>query len=170
MSFKKDLKIGEIGKNISLKLFEDNKSISQVIDVRQDKKYQKWNIDFILKTSDNRTIKIEVKTDAKTRYTGNIAYETYSNKKYNTIGCFEKTRANYILYYVLNTNILYVIDIKKFKLRVYSHRLGELKEVPIGDYAMGYLFPVEELEQYDFMVRYELPFKIKERKKESNGV
>lgn len=168
MSFKKDLKIGEIGENISLKLFKDNKSIFQIIDVRNDKKYQKWDIDFIIKTIDNKTIKVEVKTDAKAYYTGNIAYETYSNVKYNAIGCWDKTRADYILCYILNSNILYVINMKKFRLRIYSHRVGELEEVPMGDYAKGYLFPIKELEKHDFMVRHELPFKIKKRKKESN--
>lgn len=162
MSIQRDFKTGEIGENITLSLLKNDKSISEIRDVRKDKKYQKRDIDFIIK-KDNKDIKLEVKTDARACSTGNIVYETYSNTKYNTVGCFDKTRANYILYYVLYTNVLYIIDINKFRLRIYSHKAGELVERQMGDHAKGYVFSLNELEQHDFMERVELDFRI-ERK------
>ena len=162
MSIERDFKTGEIGEEITLSLLENNKSISEIIDVRKDKKYQKWDIDFVIK-KDDKDIKLEVKTDALAFRTKNIVYETYSNTKYNSIGCFEKTRANYILYYVLYTNVLYIIDIKKFRLRIYSHKAGELEERQMGNHTKGYVFSLNELEQHDFMKRVELDFRI-ERK------
>jgi hypothetical protein len=150
MSFDKDIILGNVGEELTLKLLKQDKTITKIKDVRTERKFQKWDIDFIIYKND-RKIKLEVKTDRLAFETGNIIYEKYSNIKYNSIGCFEKTRANYILYYILHTNVLYIINVLEFNFWVNSHKPNELEVIRMGDNAIGYLFSLEELEEHSFI-------------------
>lgn len=150
MSFDKDIILGNVGEELTLKLLKQDKTITKIKDVRTERKFQKWDIDFIIYKND-RKIKLEVKTDRLAFETGNIIYEKYSNIKYNSIGCFEKTRANYILYYILYTNVLYIINVLEFNFWVNSHKPNKLEVIRMGDNAIGYLFSLEELEEHSFI-------------------
>ena len=75
-----------------------------VWDVQDEKEYQIKDIDLLWTTEsggeDYDTAKtIEVKTDFYT--TGNFFFETVSNVKKNTLGCFLKTEADFLFYYFI---------------------------------------------------------------------
>ena len=103
-NFVKDLKVGEIGEKVVREYLE--RLGYKVENVTNIKEYQNKDIDFIVKKEGFKTeLPIEIKTDTLAHKTGNLAYEFYSNKYIKSKGCFEKTQAKYIFYYLSKTNI-----------------------------------------------------------------
>ena len=80
-------------------------------DVRNEPGYQKEDVDFIIVESGEQA-KIEVKTDFYT--TGNIFVELESTWG-KTRGCLLKTKSDYILYFFIKENKLFIIDTKEFQ-------------------------------------------------------
>lgn len=80
-------------------------------DVRDEPGYQKEDVDFIITEQDKRA-KIEVKTDFYT--TGNIFVELESTLG-KTRGCLLKTKSDYIFYFFIKENKLFIIDTKEFQ-------------------------------------------------------
>lgn len=146
-----DLKTGEIGESAVLKFLQNESNVEDVIDVRNDKVFQKYDIDFLVYTDRSIIVPIEVKSDTMAHRTGNIAYEVLSNKHYNTKGCFEKTRARYIYYYLTKTKQLYQIDVKKLRNHVKNYYANKRKLIPMGDNALGYLIKINELLENNVM-------------------
>lgn len=143
--FNEDIKTAKNGEDITHLYLLDSKSTKKVIDVRDDKFFQELDIDFLQQDIDNKINKIEVKTDTMAHRTGNFAYEHTSNKYYKTKGCFEKTQSDYIFYYVQGTKDMYVLDTKKLQKYVHSNS-KTLKEVCMGDNALGYLIKLTDIE------------------------
>jgi len=86
-----------------------------VLNVEDDKRYQKKDIDlvWIYMLRDKPIMKnIEVKGD-RYSYTGNFFIETISNRERNNPGCFMYTEADYIYYYFVDTKELNIIPVKK---------------------------------------------------------
>lgn len=142
--FQQDLKTGNIGEDVVYKFLLNDSNTSNLIDVRDDKVFQKLDVDFIQELKTGGCRMIEVKTDTQAHYTKNLAYEHTSNKYYNTIGCFEKTKADYIFYYLTETKEVYIIDTLRLRQHVRVHR-NRFREVNMGDNALGYLIKLEEL-------------------------
>lgn len=142
--FQQDLKTGNIGEEIIFEFLKANIATRTILDVRHDKFFQDIDIDFIQETLQSEIRKIEVKTDTLAHKTGNLAYEHTSNKYYNTIGCFEKTRADYIFYYLTETKELYILHTESLRNYV-SLNKNKLREVSMGDNALGYLVKLEDL-------------------------
>ena len=90
--FEIDLKVGEIGEEIALDFFKNNKGIYKVEDVRDNEFWRDKDVDFIITTIEGIIFTIEVKSDTMAHRTGNIVYEHTSNKYKNTLGCFRKTK------------------------------------------------------------------------------
>lgn len=137
-NFTKDLEIGKNGEEETLKILNNLPKINTILDVRNDKLFQDLDIDFLIKDIKNNILKIEVKTDTQADYTNNLFYETISNIKYNTIGCFKKTKSDIIFYYIANGNKMYRLDTKKLQNFVKNNKF-KLKEVEGGDNALGFL-------------------------------
>lgn len=148
--FQKDLRTGEIGET---KVYDYLSSlyITQYIqDVRDDKFFQGLDVDFIHCDKQGEFRKIEVKTDTMAHRTGNLAYEHTSNKYYNTIGCFEKTRADYMFYYLSEVDEIYTINMNKLRNYVHTNKT-RFREVNMGDNALGYLIKIDELKRMNIM-------------------
>ena len=146
-----DLKTGEIGESVVLKFLQKESNVEDVIDVRDNKLFQKYDVDFLVYTDRSIIVPIEVKSDTMAHRTGNIAYEVLSNKHYNTKGCFEKTRARYIYYYLTKTKQLYQIDVIKLRSHVENNYKNNKKLIPMGDNALGYLIKINELLKCNIM-------------------
>ena len=142
--FQQDLRTGSIGEDVIFNFLKSNTNTKSVIDVRHDTLFQELDVDFIQETHDNQIRKLEVKTDTMAHNTGNLAYEHTSNKHYNTIGCFEKTRADYIFYYLTVTKELYILHTNSLREYVKSNR-NKLREVCMGDNALGYLIKLNSM-------------------------
>lgn len=137
--FSDDHRIGKAGERI-FKEYLDKHNI-EYRDVSEDTEYQKRDVDFVVKGKRGDVL-VEVKNDTKIAYTGNIFYECISNVDYNTVGCFEKTEAEWIVicseadssFYIVNTSLLReYVNGNREKLR-YISRVS-------GSNSAGYLIP-----------------------------
>lgn len=151
MGFHKDNIVGQNGEYIIYNYLSNHSSTINLIDVSKDKWFQQFDIDFIQVTNDGIN-KIEVKTDRLANKTGNMVYEIYSDKRFYTLGCFEKTEADYIFYYLINTNILYIFDTQELREWVLEHQ-HNLKLVEMGDFALGYIIKLNDLKDISIKIK-----------------
>ena len=151
MGFHKDNIVGQNGEYIIYNYLSNHSSTINLIDVSKDKWFQQFDIDFIQITNDGIN-KIEVKTDRIADRTGNMVYEVYSDKRFYTLGCFEKTEADYIFYYLINTNILYIFDTQELREWVLEHQ-HNLKLVDMGDFALGYIIRLNDLKDISIKIK-----------------
>lgn len=82
-----------------------------IINVEQDPRYQTLDIDFLwvtkIPTLSTQCYSLELKVD---RYkSGNFFFETVSNVTRQTPGCFLYTEADYLLYYFIHLQTLYIL-------------------------------------------------------------
>ena len=151
MGFHKDNIVGQNGEYIIYNYLSNHSSTINLVDVSKDKWFQQFDIDFIQVTNDGIN-KIEVKTDRIADRTGNMVYEIYSDKRFYTLGCFEKTEADYIFYYLINTNILYIFDTQELREWVLEHQ-HNLKLVDMGDFALGYIIRLNDLKDISIKIK-----------------
>jgi len=111
----------EDAKKASKQVEDFLRSCTKVMDVKNvedSRKYQVKDIDLlcILEVGDNeRTVSIEIKGDTKAHQTGNFFLETVSNKALGTQGCFLKSQAHLLFYYLLATDRLYIFPMRKMQ-------------------------------------------------------
>ena len=144
MGFHKDNIVGQNGENIIYDYLWKHKSTLKIVDVTKDEWFQQFDIDFLQIDIQGNINKIEVKTDRMADKTGNMVYEVWSDKRFYSKGCFEKTEADYIFYYLINTNILYIFNTQELREWVLEHQ-HNLKLVDMGDFALGYIIPLNDL-------------------------
>lgn len=149
--FNKDLNRGKVGEDVVKEYLNSLEWVEDVEDVREEIKYQKEDIDFVVKTSYN----IEVKTDSLAHKTGNLAYEYISNKNYNSVGCFEKTKSDFIYYYLTESKELYIINTLSLQNYVAENK-NNLKIIPMGDYALGFLIKLDTIIEKGIGEKYNL--------------
>ena len=111
-NFHQSIKTGAIGEEIIKYFVEKNFAVESVVSVAGDPKYQQDDIDFIVTFKNGKKVTLEVKTDT---YDTNFFYEVISNDIYNTPGCLVKTKADVVVYYFINLEIVYFIDRKHFQ-------------------------------------------------------
>lgn len=138
-NFKEDLTEGEKGEELVYKLLCQSSQNKTVMDVRNDIYFQDLDIDFLAEKHSGIVIKYEVKTDRLAHKTGNLVYEETTS---GNIGCLAKSHADYILYYLSQSNELYgfwLIDMRNY--------IEETKPqlVDMGDNAEGYLLKISDL-------------------------
>lgn len=138
----KELREGTVGEYIVWNLFIKQKGIRSVVDVRDDEFFRKCDVDFLIEDVGRQFHWVEVKTDSMADRTHNFAYEKFSSKTYHTQGCFEKTKAEVIMYYVPGWKKVFAINVGLLRDYVHNQHLEERK---MGDDAIGYLIPFEEL-------------------------
>lgn len=139
MGFEECLKNGEVGEHIAWNLLSKNKNIATVIDMRDSTWGREQDVDFMVIATNKDTRFVEVKTDFKAHETGNIAYEL---KTSGNAGCFYKTAANWVLYYVPYAKVVYWIDVRRMREHIQARSYSVVR---MGDYAEGYLIPIDDL-------------------------
>lgn len=137
--FEECLKTGGYGEHAIWNLFIKSPKVKSIVDVRDDKHFQELDIDFLVENLERQFTSIEVKTDFKAHETGNIVYEVSTS---NNIGCFEKTQAQFIAYFIPESRQVHMISVSA--LRRYIDQVHP-KEIRMGDNATGYLLPIEDL-------------------------
>lgn len=138
-SFESDINKARIAERITWDILQHRSDTKQVIDVRDIKRYQRMDVDFLWETLDKEIYYIETKLDTMMHRTGNIAYEVSTS---GNIGCFEKTEAQLMFYYDFEEKIMYVIQVAK--LRAYVKQ-ANLELIRMGDNATGHLIKVNDL-------------------------
>ena len=139
--FEQDIEVGKIGEKVAKEILLKSPKTISVIDCSNDKFFQKLDIDLLVETTDGLVLKYEIKTDTMANITGNLVWEDTTS---GNIGCFEKTRADYMLYYLLETDELFGFWIKSMRKYVHNNK-RYLKKVKMGDNATGYLINIEDL-------------------------
>lgn len=137
--FSESLKEGESGEHVVWNILQKSPKVRSIVDVRMDKEFQSQDIDFLIENIDRQFTAIEVKTDFKAHETGNIIYELSTS---GHVGCFEKTKAKYVYYYIPASKVVYMIDV--IALRTYIHKVRP-EERKMGDNATGFLLPIRDL-------------------------
>lgn len=139
MSFAVDLHDGKKAEElVRFKLSQTGKFVG-IWDCSDDKYFQEKDIDILALKPDGGIVKIEVKADRQAHRTGNLALE---QKTSGNIGCFAKTEADYMMYYVIENGSLYIFE--PSTMRRYIKRCNmPLKRM--GDNAEGYLPSIKKL-------------------------
>lgn len=151
MGFHSDNEIGNKGENAIFNYLLNHSSTINLIDVSKDKWFQQFDIDFLQVTS-NGINKIEVKTDRLADKTGNMVYEIWSDRRIYAKGCFEKTEADYIFYYLINSRTLYIFNTKELREWVLKHT-NNLKQINMGDNAFGYVIKLNDLKDISTKIK-----------------
>lgn len=111
-NFHKSIKTGSIGETIMEYFIQKNFAVESIVSVAGIPMYQQDDIDFVVTFKDGKKLTLEVKTDT---YDVNFFYELISNDIYNTPGCLVKTKADIVVYYFINLEIVYFIDRRHFQ-------------------------------------------------------
>lgn len=119
-----------------------------VVDVTQDKEYQKIDVDFIV-----NGYYAELKTDNLIDKTGNFPVELIHHRKTgDRQGWYYYTKAKYIIRYSKKQSRLYVLYFDKCKDYILSH-FDKIKwfDKDDGDYVTGLLMNVKVLQRLGFL-------------------
>ena len=152
MGFHSDNETGNKGESIIFNFLSTYPSTTAIIDVTKDEWFQQFDIDFIWQDTEYNIFKIEVKTDTLADKTGNMVYEVWSDKRTHSKGCFEKTEADYIFYYLINNKTLYVFNTKELREWVLEHT-NNLKQTDMGDNAFGYVIRLSDLKDISAKIK-----------------
>lgn len=117
-SFNERMKTAKEASSDIEKYLRCNNKTSDVINVENDKKYQKLDVDLLYRYSDSnghqKECSIEIKGDKKDG-TGNFFLEEESNCTKHTLGCILATRSTFLFYYFVNTGNLYIFRTKQLQ-------------------------------------------------------
>jgi len=165
--WKKSKPAGDKGEKILIKFLNKQDKIKRVFDLSKKKKYQDKDIDLgLVKVGeDNKEIKetAEIKTDSVSASSGNVFFETHSNVEANTLGCFLKTEADWLLYYCIIEDILYVSRMKDLK-PWFLKNLDSFADKELMNKATngrkayttrGKVIPKRTIEKLNFVQKYE---------------
>jgi len=137
------LKCGAVGERIAWDLLIHEPWVREVIDVRDDERMRNADIDFMVYDTKRQVRWVEVKADRVAIHTNRLAYEKTTS---GNVGCLEKTKADYIMYYIIpdggQRGRMLIMPTKR--LKEYARECS-LPEVQMGNNATGYLFPIQEL-------------------------
>ena len=98
--------------------------VDDVRDISNSNRGIKDDIDFEIVYRDGHTSTAELKSDMQAHRTGNIAYEELSHKN---PGCFARTKADHIIYYLTETGVAYVLNPHKLRAFVAEMKADESK-------------------------------------------
>jgi hypothetical protein len=148
--FLKSLEKGKQGEAVVAKYLGQCSHVVALDYKGDDDVFREQDIDFLVLTRDGREWSIEVKTDYKDS-PKNLFYETTSCMKTGSLGCMEKTRAQFIAYYFVDTNVIYWF--RTWALRSWFHehiadpRIHLAHAKNKGYTSEGYLVPLDMLEK-----------------------
>ena len=139
--FNDDVQLAVIGEFVVCNALLEMRGTRQVHDVRYDKRFQEWDVDFLVEDANRQFTWLEVKTDWKTFTTGNVIFETESN---GNPGCLERTKADYVAYFVPQSGNIYMCNTEALRRCV---RKFDYPVRPMGDNARGMIVPLGDLER-----------------------
>lgn len=149
--FNKSIIVGNAGERTVINFLKNRENVKSIREVQELKVFRDKDIDLIVELKDNRNYSVEIKTD--TYNSGNIFYETMSSVETESLGCMEKTEADYLFYYFVYTKELYILDMKKYRNWFYVNKSNfqlkilKNKRFDASTYtSMGYTIPKKYLE------------------------
>ena len=160
MSFEQDKQLAIIGEFVVWNALSEFKGTKQVIDVREDRRFQEWDIDLLVMNTNRQVYGVEVKTDWKAYDTGNFFFETKSREK---VGCLERTKADYIAFFVPQSGNIYMCRTEAIRRCLSNHDYRLIQAV---DGNEGYILPIGDLERFNCIAKMlqTTPLQIERRK------
>lgn len=163
--FKESLKLGEEGESIIINYLENHPNYTEIIDVSKAPQYQDIDVDIVLRHVDGQKYLGEIKTDSYK--SGNIFYEVKSAEEVQSEGCMNKTQADYLFYYYIKLDDLYIIDMNKYrdwfnKYKDFFDRQGFKKSLKNRRYnggtysTIGYAIPLIYLEDKSWVKKIKI--------------
>jgi hypothetical protein len=126
-----------------------------VLRVSDNPEWQKRDVDFLVVGDDGVEYAYEVKNDTRIWKTRNVFYEDVSNVDYRTVGCFEKTLADFIVICSEPEEKMYVVDARRLREYV-APRISSFRRISVvpGSKSSGILVPLDEIahfvKEYDY--------------------
>lgn len=135
-TFSGDLEFGKIGERKVIKKLKSYRNVKEVRDISNTKRGIEDDIDIELLYADGHVSSVEIKTDTMAHKTGNIAYEELSHKN---PGCFARTKADHLIYYLIHTGEAYVLNPEKFRNFITEMKcnIKKAKELNVRASRMG---------------------------------
>lgn len=141
-------------------MLQKNKHIKKITDVSNDRNYFGKDIDYLVEFHDGTSQSLELKTDFTTY--PNFFYEEISAMETNSIGCFEKTEADRLMYYFIKLDLLYIFDMVEFRKwfhenkeafikKGYQKKLKNNRHDGSTYTTLGYAFPRTLLEEHTWV-------------------
>lgn len=157
-NFNKSYIHGKNGEDVVKRWFLTWQNVEKYEDVSDNPEFQQIDIDGIvwLKNGTHRTV--EIKTDSYT--TGNLFYETQSCVEMNTIGCMERTDAQYLYYYLTGLKCMYSLDMNAYRDWALTEHVAHpniLKDKQLENdskngtsihHSAGFIVPITYLEEH----------------------
>lgn len=107
--FEDRLEVGKSGEAVVADWFRNRGNYVQ--DVSNDKNYWSKDIDFIITNKNGDVFTVEVKTDYNMSKSGNLFFEgVYYKETGDRLGWFYYCQADYVVFYDVNRNKLFVYD------------------------------------------------------------
>lgn len=152
--FKESLGRGDIGEDIIEKFLDKNETLDKIVSVRDNKIFRDMDVDYVSYRKSGLIDLVEVKTDYYK--SPNIFYEVKSCVETNSLGCMEKTKADYLFYFFIETRELYILDMKKMRewVRLNSDKFRFINDIKNKRYdnsiyhSSGYLIKKKFLERF----------------------
>lgn len=148
-NFLGDLEFGKIGEKRVIAKLKSYRNVVEINDISDSKRGIEDDIDLEVLYADGHKSTIEIKTDTMAHKTGNIAYEEFSHKN---PGCFARTKADHIIYYLYHTGEAYVLNPDNFRVFIdeIKHDTEKAKALRVkasrmGEGASGYLVPIRSI-------------------------
>lgn len=122
LTFNQKKEIGRMGEEAAKRVFERIMPTYYIMDVSNDKEYQKQDIDFVLTTGIEgvKDLTVEVKTDRQMGKTGNLCLETITNTVGRKKGWYRTSKADIICFYDTQNDELHIVDFQELKAAVNS--------------------------------------------------
>lgn len=147
--------IGDEGEKIIKDFLNSLPIVHRVVDMANNKLFYHKDVDFVVQMEDGKKLRSEIKTDTYT--SGNIYYETMSNQEYKVEGCMQKTDCDYLFYYFIKFDKLYILKMDKYKAlmeRLIKENHPALQRKSVKNqktnyisHSIGYTFPLCVLEE-----------------------
>ena len=116
--FNVSMELGKKGEEIIIQYLKNHPNTIDVIDVRDADCYRDNDIDLLWKNNKG-TARVEIKTDKV--ISDYIFYETTSCIETKSVGCMLKTKCDYLFYYLIGTQVLYILRMEEDREWVKEH-------------------------------------------------
>jgi hypothetical protein len=164
-NFNDSLVVGAEGEEIVQKYLESKKNIHKVVNMANNEIFYHKDVDFVIQYEEPYIYKgeekirdrLEIKTDTYT--SGNIYYEVVSNENYDVDGCMKKTECDWLAYYFIKFDKLYLLrmeDYRNLVEQLIKENRNDVKRKEVKNYAkkagetytsIGYTIPLYLLEE-----------------------
>lgn len=143
--FKDDLEVGKRAEKLVAAALAARGH--KVIDVSDDREYQRRDIDFILESPNGQQTTLEVKNDLRSDQTGNVFIETYSANNYSRKGAgwYYYCDATYLAFVQEKKGIAHIVAFAELQSYIDNNNPRQCR----SPFSEGYVIPIDKLKTFN---------------------